>query len=135
MLTTIAVEEEQLFTGLKNIGVELRRDEQKLIYSQLDPFNFKRVDLEAFQKRFTLDNLHRDSHGFLISETRFVDCVMQQWYSHVADQTRNLRTIIRKFDSNNDGVFQLSEFRDLMAALEPGINNEVAFFLFKESLS
>lgn len=32
-------------------------------------------------------------------------------------------------------MFQLSEFRDLMADLEPGINNEVAFFLFKESLS
>jgi hypothetical protein len=42
------VEENQLFNGLKTIGVELRKDEKKLIYSLLDPFNFKRVDLEAF---------------------------------------------------------------------------------------
>ena len=129
------MEEAQLFSGLKTMGVELRRDEQKLIYSQLDPFNFKRVDLDAFQKRFSLDGLHKDSHAFLISEIRFVDCVMQQWYAHVAGQTRHVRSIISKFDANKDGVFQLSEFREMMSALEPGINNELAFFFFKESLA
>jgi len=60
---------------------------------------------------------------------------MQQWYSYVADQTNHLCKIISKYDENQDGIFQLSEFKQLINDLEPGINNEVTFILFKESMA
>ena len=40
---------------------------------------------------------------------------------------------MKKFDDNNDGVTQLSEFDAMMTSLEPKVSKEVIINLFKKA--
>lgn len=42
--------------------------------------------------------------------------------------------IVKKFDDNGDGVFQMDEFRSMLQNLEPEIDDKKIMSLFKQSI-
>ena len=42
--------------------------------------------------------------------------------------------IVKKFDDNGDGVFQMDEFRHMLQNLEPEIDDKKIMSLFKQSI-
>jgi len=43
--------------------------------------------------------------------------------------------MVKKFDENDDGVFQISEFKTMLRKLEPDIEDKKVISLFKECCS
>ena len=74
---------DEIFEGLKtHLNVIFSRDDAATLTYYLDADSSGDVDLNEFQSKINLNNLHKDSHDYLISEKTFIDLVLTEWYSH-----------------------------------------------------
>ena len=92
------------------LGVVFSREETQVFTAHLDEDKSGDVDEEEFQDKISLDNLHRESHKFLISEVSFVEKILAEWYHHQSAELEKIRQGILDFDDNGDGIMQLEEF-------------------------
>lgn len=110
-------------------------EEANLFTSYLDEDSSGDVDLEEFTDKVNLDNLQQKIHKFLISECTFIEKMLNEWYFVQKREKKEVLEVVKKFDENGDGVFQLNEFKHMMKALEPEIDDKKIMTLFKTSLS
>ena len=93
------------------------------------------IDMAEFMKKIHLNDLHKDSHKFLISEVKLIDQVLTEWYSYKSREQRELRQMIKEYDTNNDGVMQLDEFKSILLNLEPDMDQTRILPMFREAFS
>ena len=77
--------------GLQNIlHISLSREELNLLTSHLDEDNSGDIDFKEFTNKISLNNMHINSHRFLISEYRFIDFVLKEWYDYRSAQKKEI---------------------------------------------
>ena len=127
---------DEILTGLKTVlGITLSKEEIRDLIAYLDSDQSGDIDLGEFCAKINLDNIHKDSHKFVISELTFIEKMLAAWYMFKKREKIRVQELIAKFDDNGDGVMQLSEFEALILHLEPGTTKKTVITLFKEALS
>ena len=127
---------EEIMDGFKQIlGVIFSRDDAYNLTNYLDADKSGDVDYQEFISKMNLNNLHKDSHQYLISENNFIDCVLIEWYRSKKEETKKIKELINTYDVNKDGVMQLDEFQELLKELEPGLSPQIVLKLFKNATS
>ena len=88
----------------------------------LDSDNSGDIDIHEFQNKISLDNLHKESHKFTISEVTLIEKVLSEWYHFKSREQKKCLSLVKSFDMNEDGVMQLEEFVEVIRKLEPDID-------------
>ena len=76
----------------------------------LDADNSGDIDINEFQNKINLNDLHKESHKFRISEVKLIDQILSEWYHYKSREQKKVLTVVHSFDKNDDGVMQLDEF-------------------------
>ena len=79
--------------------------------------------------------MHEEAHTFQISELTFIEKILGEWYHFKKREQKQIVEMIQKFDENDDGVMQLSEYEAIMNEMEPGTTKKLVLKLFKEALA
>ena len=105
------VDAREILLGIKNVlGIFFSRDETNMFTLHLDADNSGDIDIEEFSSKISLDNLHRESHKFMISEVTLIEKVLSEWYHYKSREQKVCLNMVKSFDKNDDGVMQLDEF-------------------------
>ena len=89
------VDADEILTGIKKVlGVFFSKDETREFTNHLDEDQSGDIDLHEFCQRIYLDNLHVESHKYLISELTLVEKILQEWYTHKADEKKKILELI-----------------------------------------
>ena len=135
-LDLFLVDAREILLGIKNVlGIFFSRDETNMFTLHLDADNSGDIDVEEFQSKISLNNIHQESHKFMISETTLIEKVLSEWYYAKSREHKQCMEFIMSFDENKDEVMQLDEFNEILAKLEPGLPQKVQMELYKEALS
>lgn len=130
------VDADEILVGIRGVlGVFFSKDETRAFTDLLDEDKSGDIDQSEFCQRINLDNLHQESHKFLISELTFIEKVLSEWYHFKKREQKKILELIAQFDENQDGVMQLCEFEELLKHLEPNILKKNIITMFKECLS
>lgn len=60
--------------------------------------------------------------------------MLSEWYFVQKREKKEVTKLVKKYDDNGDGVFQLDEFKVMLKALEPDIDDKKILSLFKACL-
>lgn len=72
---------DEILTGIKSVlGITFSKDETREFTDHLDEDKSGDIDQQEFCEKINLDNIHKDSHKFLISELTFIERVLSEWY-------------------------------------------------------
>jgi len=110
-------------------------EEANLFTMYLDADGSGDVDIDEFVSKITLNNLHREAHKFLISELTFIEKMLTEWYFVQRKERELCAATVKQFDENEDGIFQINEFKAMLRKFEPDIEDKKVFSLFKECCS
>lgn len=73
----------EILMGIKSVlGIYFSKEETNMFVRHLDDDNSGDIDMQEFMKKITLNDLHKDSHKFLISEVKLIDQVLTEWYHY-----------------------------------------------------
>jgi Ca2+-binding EF-hand superfamily protein len=102
------VSPQEILQGCRTVlGVFFSTEEANLFTMYLDSDGSGDVDLEEFVSKLSLTNLHREAHKFQISEVTFIERMLTEWYFLQRREKEACFKAIKKYDENNDGVFQI----------------------------
>lgn len=105
------VDPHELLLGLANVlHISFSREETNLLLNHLDEDKSGDIDYREFASKISLNNLHSNSHTFLISEHRFIEYVLSEWYDYRKAQIKELVKLIEEFDADGNGVMDFDEF-------------------------
>ena len=71
----------EILLGIKTVlGIWFSKDETREFTDHLDEDKSGDIDRHEFCEKINLNNLHKESHMFLISELTFIEKVLSEWY-------------------------------------------------------
>ena len=72
---------DEILLGIKTVlGIWFSKDETREFTDHLDEDKSGDIDRHEFCEKINLNNLHKESHMFLISELTFIEKVLSEWY-------------------------------------------------------
>ena len=82
-MTICLVDAREILLGIKNVlGIYFSRDETNMFTLHLDADNSGDIDINEFQSKINLNDLHKESHKFRISEVKLIDQILSEWYHY-----------------------------------------------------
>ena len=117
------------------LHISFTKEELLMLTNFLDADKSGDIDMREFCSKITLNNLHKDSHKYLLSEHQFIETVLNAWYEHRGSQIKEIIKKIGEFDENGDGLMQFDEFSQLISKLEPNVSQQKVLELFKEAIA
>lgn len=72
---------DEILEGIRGVlGIYFSIDDSRTLSDHLDEDKSGDVDRFEFCERINLNNLHKESHKYVISELTFIENVLAQWY-------------------------------------------------------
>ena len=123
----------EIINGIQNqLGCPLTREECELLHEYLDKDGNRLVSCKEFCEKISFVNMNERSAKYTISEQNFIDAVLGVWYTHQADEKNVIKSFLKKFDADDNGVFNFEEFQGMMQSFEPKIPQKLTLRMFKE---
>ena len=86
------VDAREILMGINSVlGIYFSKEETHLFVRHLDEDNSGDIDIQEFMKKIKLNDLHKDSHKFLISEIKLIDQVLTEWYAYKSRTLKDVR--------------------------------------------
>ena len=100
-LFAILVDADEILQGIRSVlGIFFSKDETRDFTDHLDEDKSGDIDRHEFCQKVNLDNLHKESHGFLISELTFIEKVLNEWYYFKKREQKKILDLIAEYDEN-----------------------------------
>jgi hypothetical protein len=92
------------------LHISFTKEEMYILTTFLDADKSGDIDMREFCSKITLNNMHINSHRYLLSEHRFIETILNAWYEYRGSQIKEIIKKIGEFDENGDGQMQFDEF-------------------------
>ena len=127
------VDANEIVNGVQNqLGCPLTREECQLLHEYLDKDGDRQVSCKEFCEKISFVNMNERSAKYIISEQKFIDAVLSVWYTHQAEEKGAIKSFLKKFDADENGVFNFEEFEIMMRSFEPEIPQKLVLRMFKQ---
>ena len=105
----------EIINGLREkFNVYFSFKEATKFISYLDSDQSGDIDFEEFSSKINYANYNKNYANYMITKTRFIEIVLEQWEVHKKRIYDRLMKIFEKFDENSDGVLTFDEFEVLI---------------------
>jgi len=93
----------EIIKGIQStLGIYLSNEEVFLLAKHLDKDGDGQISSSEFQTKINLTDYHKLSHRYTISESRFIDSVLSEWYIINGEEKVRLAKLIMEMDADKD---------------------------------
>jgi len=122
LLILFLVNIDEIIQGFQNtLRVVFTRDEVLMMTNFMDEDKSGDITLNEFQNKLSLNNLHENSHKYLLSETKFIESILVVWYEYRSAQIKEVIEKVKHFDKNGDGIIEFAEFETIVDSFEKNV--------------
>jgi hypothetical protein len=63
------------------------------------------ITYPEFAEKINLNDYQKKSHPYVITEQRFIEKIMNEWFIYSGEERQRIHSIIIEFDENGDKLF------------------------------
>lgn len=105
----------EIINGLKDkFNVYFSFKEATNFIEYMDSDKSGDIDFDEFSAKINYKSYNKNYARYMITKTRFITIVLEQWESHKNRIYDRLIKVFEKFDENSDGVLTFDEFEVLI---------------------